>query len=122
MVNLASIAVSSKVIGCHTVYYKVKDDGVDGIHVNARNVLPGNRYRDRFVVRRNLASTYLSVVLLVLLLGASLGFDFVTADLKGAYIQSSPINRDIYVRPRKEYLQDVDSRSTACESFSNFPT
>lgn len=110
VVKLESISGSSNVICCHNVN-KVKYDGIDGLRLKTRNVLHGNRDRDRFGVLRNSASADTSVVRLVLSLGFNLGLDFGTADVKGAYMKSGPTKRGIYVRPPKENLQDEKARS-----------
>lgn len=88
-------------IGCHTIYKEKEDD--KELRLKARNVLHGNRDKDRFGVRRDSASADLSVIRLVISLGVLLGFGFGTADVKGAYMQNGPIKRDIYVRPPKEF-------------------
>lgn len=71
--------------------------------MKARNVLHGNRDRDRFSVRRDSSSADLAVIRLVVSIGVLLGFCFGTADVKGAYMQSGPAKRDIFMRPPKEY-------------------
>lgn len=38
-------------------------------------------------------------------LGVMLGFSFATADVQGAYMQSGPAQREIYVRPPREFHQ-----------------
>lgn len=108
VVSQDSIPSGANIIGCHTVY-KVKEDG-DVLRLKARSVLHGNRDRARFAVRRDSASADLSVIRLVLSLGVVLGFSFGTADVKGAYMQSGPIKRDLYVRPPKEYWSIDDGK------------
>lgn len=104
MVDEDTVPRSANKIGCHTVY-KVKDapDGNGELYMKARNVLHGNRDKDRFNVRRDSASADLCVIRLVISIGLILGFSFGTADVKGAYMQSGPAKRDIYVRPPKEF-------------------
>lgn len=63
----------------------------------------------RFSVRRDSSSADLIVVLLVLPLGIILGLSFGTADVKGAYMQSGPIKRDVFVGPPKSY-QSCDAQ------------
>lgn len=69
--------------------------------MKGRNFLHGIRYRDRFCVRRDSSSAYLALIRLVVSIGIILGYSFGTADVEGAYIQSGPAKRDIFVRPPK---------------------
>lgn len=69
--------------------------------MKARLVLHGNRYRDQYSVRRDPSSEDLSVIRLVFSLTTLLGFDLVTVDVRGAYMQSGPIQRELYFRPLK---------------------
>lgn len=73
--------------------------------MKARIVFHGNRNKDPFTVRRDSSSADLAVIRLTISLGVMLGFSFGVADVKGAYMQSGPAKRDIYVRPPKEFKQ-----------------
>lgn len=99
IVDQEALPPSVNLIGCHT-FYKVKDYG--GIlRLKFRNVLHENRDRALYEVRRDSFSADLSVVRLIIFLGIILCFPFGTADVKGAYMQSGPIKREIYVRRPK---------------------
>lgn len=103
LVDEWNVPRSANKIGCHAVF-KVKDATVHReIVLKACNVLHGNRDQDSFTVRRDSSSADLSVVRLVIYIGPILGFSFGTADVKGAYLQSGPALRDIYVRAPKEF-------------------
>lgn len=108
IVDEQSVPREANKIGCHAVY-KIKDATIAGgketLVMKARNVLHGNRDKDRYTVRRDSSSADLAVVRLVISLGVMLGFSFGTADVKGAYMQSGPAKRDIFVRPPKEFKQ-----------------
>lgn len=75
--------------------YKGKEEDDRRLTLKAGNVLHGNGDKGEYSVRHDSASGDLSVVRLVLSLGVILGFWFGTADVKGAYMQSGPIRRDI---------------------------
>lgn len=81
------------------IVFKKKKDGEGKLNLNARLVLHGNRGRVCFSVCRDSATADLSVIRLIISLATILGFQIVTADVKGAYMQSGPIQREIYVRP-----------------------
>lgn len=104
-VNEKDVPISANKIGCHAVY-KVKEstDGKE-LMMKARNVLHGHRDKGRFSVRRDSASADLAVVRLLISLGVLLSFSFGTADVKGAYMQSGPALREIFVQPPREFKQ-----------------
>lgn len=97
-IPLKELPKSANIIGSHFVF-KIKEDESHQLKMKARLVLHGNRDRDRYSVRRDSASADLSIVRLIILLAIILGFEISTADVKGAYMQSGPIQREIYVRP-----------------------
>lgn len=104
-IEQSAVPTDANIIGCHTVY-KVKEapsPESDGeLTMKARNVLHGNRDKDRYSVRRDSSSADLSVVRLTISIGLMLDFSFGVADVKGAYMQSGPAKRDIFVRPPRE--------------------
>lgn len=101
-VNANNLSKDANVIGSHFVF-KVKADIDGSLKLKARLVLHGNRDRDRFTVRRDSSSADLSVVRLLLSLSVMLRLEIATADVKGAYMQSGRIQRDIYVRPPRSH-------------------
>lgn len=99
-VEPSAIAKDDNVISSHIIH-KV-NEGDDRMPImKARLVLHGNRDRDRFSFRRDSAFADLSIVRLLISLPMVLDFKIATADVKGAYMQSGPIKRKLYVRPPK---------------------
>lgn len=97
LVEIDELPPDANVIASHVVF-KVKDNPDCTLRLKARLVLHGNRDKDRFKVRRDSASAELFIVRLILSLASFLGFTIATADVKGAYMQSGDITRDIFVR------------------------
>lgn len=96
LVGINSLPPDANVIASHVVF-KVKDNQDGSLRLKARLVLHGNRDKDRFKVRRDSASAELFIVRVLLSISAILGFKIATADVKGAYMQSGGISRDIFV-------------------------
>lgn len=92
----------ANVISSHTLF-KVKSHEEDRLEMKARFVLHGNRDKQKDDIRKDSAAADMIVFRLVLSLALILGFIFGIADIKCAYMQSGPANRDIYVRPPKEW-------------------
>ena len=93
---------SANVITSHTVY-KVKTQEDGSKDMKARIVPHGNRDNEKDNIRKDSSTAQLFVIRLLLSLATFLGFRIACADIKGAYLQSGPIRRDIYVRPPKEH-------------------
>lgn len=88
----------ANVISSHVVYsVKTEEDG--SRMMKARIVPHGNHDDEKDDVRKDSSNAPLFVIRLLLSLVTFLGFRIGTADIKGAFLQSGPINRDIYVRP-----------------------
>lgn len=96
MVSYDYLPPEANVIASHVVF-KVKEykDGL--LRLKERLVLDGNRDKDRFTVRRDSAAAELMIVHMFLCIASILGFSVATADVKGAYMQSGGVKRDIYV-------------------------
>lgn len=88
---------NANVIGSLFVF-KIKEDESHHLKLKAHLALHGNRDRDRYSVRRDSDSADLSIVRLIILLTIILGFEISTTDVKGANMQSGPIQREIYVQ------------------------
>jgi len=71
--------------------------------MKARIVPHGNHDDEKDEVRKDFSNAKLFVVRLLLSLVTFLGFRIGTADIKSAYLQSGPIQRDIYVRPPRDW-------------------
>lgn len=91
---------SSNIISSHAIF-KIKESEDDDLQMKARFVLHGNRDREKDEIRKDSAAADMKILRIVLSLGVILNFTFGVADIKGAYMQSGPAQRDIYVRPPK---------------------
>lgn len=93
---------TGNVINSHVVYkLKTEEDG--NRKMKARIVPHGNRDNEKDEIRKDSSNASLFVVRLLLSLVTFLQFRIGTADIKGAFLQSGPIKRDIYVRPPREW-------------------
>lgn len=92
----------ANIVASHVIY-KVKTDEEGVRTLKARIVPHGNRDNEKDNARKDSASTQLNVICLVLSISIILGFKLATTDIKGAYLQSGPIRRIIYVRPSVEW-------------------
>ena len=93
---------SANVITSHVVY-KLKTDESGDRKLKARIVPHGNHDNEKDSIRKDSSNASLFVVRLLLSLVTFLGFKIGTADIKGAFLQSGPITRQIYVRPPREW-------------------
>lgn len=96
-----NITNNANIISSHFVF-RIKEDETNNLKLKARLVLHGNRDKNRFTVRRDSASADLNTVRMIISLAQTLHFDMATADVQGAYMQSGPIKRNIFVRPPKQ--------------------
>lgn len=62
----------------------------------------GNRDADRDQVRADCAAAEMEVIRIILSIGTSVGFYFGYEDIKGVYMKSGPIKRNVYGRPPRE--------------------
>ena len=94
----------ANIITSHVVY-KVKTDE-DGTRTLKSRIVPhGNRDDEKDSIRKDSATAQLNIIRLLLSLVTFLGFRIGTADIKGAYLQSGPFQRAIYVRPPREWYR-----------------
>lgn len=98
-----SVPRDANVITSHVVY-KIKTDETGSRKLKARVVPHGNRDTEKDNIRKDSATAQLGVIRLLLSVSTLLGLQLATADIKGAYLQSGPIKRTIFVRPPKEHL------------------
>lgn len=92
----------ANLISSHVVFkVKTNDDG--SLKLKGRIVVHGNRDDDKDLVRSDSAAADMMIVILVISLAAILGFNLATADIKGAYMQSGPIRREVYLRPPRDF-------------------
>lgn len=100
-VEESSLPHNSNVVSSHSIFkIKTLDDGE--IKLKGRIVVHGNRDSEKDLVRGDCASADMLVIRLVIAIGTCLGFLFGTGDIKGAFMQSGPIKRDVYVRPPRD--------------------
>ena len=97
----ASLCLRSTPRGRSARQVKTQEDG--SRDMKARIVPHGNRDDEKDDIRNNPSTEQLNIIRLLLSLVIFLGFRLATADIKGAYLQSGPIKRDIFVRPPREW-------------------
>lgn len=97
-----TISRNANVISSHVVY-KLETDELGSRILKARIVPHGNHDDETDDVRKDSSNAPLHVVRLLLSLVTFLQFRIGTADIKGAFLQSGPIKRDINVRPPREW-------------------
>lgn len=71
--------------------------------LKGRLVPHGNRDNERGDIRKDSSTAQFDVIRLLLCLTTFLGLRLGLADVKGAYLQSGPIQRELYVRPPREW-------------------
>lgn len=71
--------------------------------MKARIVPNGNRDSEKDHIRKDSFTAQFAVIRLLLCIANFLGFRLGNADVKGAYLQSGPITRDIYVCPPRKW-------------------
>lgn len=62
----------------------------------------GNRDKDKDGIRKDSSTAQFDIIRLIASITASLNLSLASIDIKGAYLQSGPIKRDIYIRPPRE--------------------
>eukprot|EP00177_Eucheuma_denticulatum_P007832 GFKZ01014258.1.p1 GENE.GFKZ01014258.1~~GFKZ01014258.1.p1 ORF type:complete len:1202 (-),score=97.36 GFKZ01014258.1:1881-5486(-) len=103
-VSEENIPRDANIVRSHTVY-KVKVDESGDKKLKARICPHGNEDAEKDEIRKDSANAQLGIIRLLLSLVTFLSFDIWTADIKGAYLQSGPIKRTIYVRPPMEWAE-----------------
>lgn len=83
--------------------YKVKTDEDNNRALKGRIVPHGNRDDEKDDVRKDSSVAQFFAIRLLLCISTLLGLRLAMADIKGAYLQSGPIKRTIYVRPPREW-------------------
>ena len=92
----------ANVISSHVVY-KVKTNEMGNRELKARIVPHGNRDKEKDTIRKDSATAQLGIIRLLLSIVTFLRFRLGMVDIKGAYLQSGPIQREIFVRPPREW-------------------
>lgn len=101
-VREADLPQSANIISSHVVY-KVKTEEDKSMRLKARICPHGNRDIEKEDIRKDSATAQFDVIRLMLTILTFLPFSIGLVDIKGAYLQSGPIRRDIYVRPPREW-------------------
>lgn len=86
------------------VVYKLKCDKRGQRIRKARIVPHGNHDDGKKFIRKDSATAQLNIIRLLPSLTMFLDFRLGMADIKGAYLQSGPVKRDIFVRPPSEWI------------------
>lgn len=76
--------------------------------MKARIIPHGNRDNQKDEIRKDSCNAPLFIVRLFLSVATFMGFRIGTEDIKGAFLQSGLITRDIYVRPPHEWNSERD--------------
>lgn len=97
-----SIPRNSNIISSHVVY-KVKTEEEGHHRLKARICPHGNRDHLKDDVRKDSATAQFHVIRLLLAIATTLHFLLGVIDISGAYMQSGPIKREIYVRPPRKW-------------------
>lgn len=92
---------AENVISAHFVY-KVKSDEKGKKRLKARLCPHGNRDKMKDTIRKDSATAQFDVIRLICSIASILRMRLGCIDVKGAYLQSGPITRDIYVKPPRE--------------------
>ena len=101
-VDEKDVPANANVITSHTVYkVKVSEDGSKDL--KSRIVPHGNRDNEKDNIRKDSSTAQFDVIRLLLAVATFVGMRLAMADIKGAYLQSGPIQRKIFVRPPREW-------------------
>lgn len=99
--NERDLAEDANIVSSHSIF-KVKKDDLGNMKLKGRIVIHGNHDADRDKVRADCAAADMAVIRMLISIGTCLGLTFGSADITGAYMQSGPITREVYVRPPRE--------------------
>ena len=87
----------------NTQWVLVEKDKADGTTVTkARLCIEGNLEQNRHLIPVDSPTVNPISVRIIATIGASLGYDFQTADVQRAFLQSDSITRDVFVKPPPE--------------------
>lgn len=102
-VNESAIPLNANVISSHVVYkIKTREDGSHAL--KARIVPHGNRDTEKDKIRKDSSTAQFDVIRILLAVCTFIDMRLAMADIKGAYLQSGPIKREIFVRPPREWV------------------
>lgn len=101
-VSERSIPKNANVISSHVVY-KVKCEENNLMRMKARLCPHGNRDKEAGKIRSDSSNAQYEIIRILLSAASIMSLKLGCIDIKSAYMQSGPINRELYVRPPKEY-------------------
>ena len=96
------IPANANVITSHIVY-KVKVDEDGSKSLKSKIVPHGNRDSEKDKIRKDSSTAQFDVIRILIAVARFIGMRLAMADIKGAYLHSGPIQREIYVRPPREW-------------------
>ena len=105
LVDYKEMPKHANVISSHVVY-KIKKQDDEMLILKARLVPHGNNDNDKDSIRKDSSTAQFHVIRLLLSIATFIGLRLGTADISGAYLQSGPIKRTIFVRPPREWRGD----------------
>jgi len=88
---------------CSHIVYKIKLEEENHKRLKARLCPHGNRDQERGRIRSDASNATFDITRLTLSIAAIALFSIGCVDIKGTYLQSGPIQRDLYVRPPREW-------------------
>lgn len=97
----SNVSRGENVIASHVVY-KLKVDEEGKMKLKARICPHGNRDIEKDDVRKDSATAQFDTIRMALSMSTRMSAVLGHVDIKGAYLQSGPIKRTIYVRPPRE--------------------
>ena len=92
---------NANVISSHIVY-ALKSEENNTKRLKARLCPHGNRDQEKGNIRTDSSNAQFMVIRLLISLSTILNFTIGCVDIQGAYMQSGPITRELYVRPPRE--------------------
>lgn len=96
--------LNANVISSHVIYkFKTSEDG--SYTLKARIVPHGNRDVEKDNIGKDSSTAQFDVVRIMLAVCNFIGLSLTIAEVKGAYLQSGPIQREIFVRPPREWIR-----------------
>lgn len=73
------------------VIFKIRNDDNENLKLKEHIVVHGNIYADRYRMSSYFVAAYMVFIMMLLSIGKFLGFTFVSADIKCAFMQAPPL-------------------------------
>ena len=97
-IEISELPRYANLISSHC-FFQVKYDGVENIKLKCRLVPHGNRDKQKHLVRKDSCTAQFPIIRTLLSMSAIFKLRLAVIDISGAYLQSVPLNREIYMRP-----------------------